>query len=197
MKTAATALLLASGLAVGSPSTNGTCKQTKVLILGAGTAGITAGQALTNKSITDFMILEYNNHVGGRAFHQPFGKKADGKPYIIEYGANWIQGVASAGGPINPIEALSQKINLQNTYSNYSNLSTYDQHGFNDYNYLLDDYNDAYTGLEQDAGMISDQGLVDNNAKVGLSLSGWTPGRNMLKQAIDWWQWGECFLFLL
>lgn len=47
-------------------------------------------QALTNASVHDFMILEYNDVIGGRAAHTGFGKQADGSPYILELGANWV-----------------------------------------------------------------------------------------------------------
>ena len=75
---------------------------------GGGVAGITAAvslapfftpsavannlkQALTNASVHDFMILEYRDTLGGRAWHKPFGKDKDGKPYNIEMGANWVR----------------------------------------------------------------------------------------------------------
>lgn len=46
---------------------NGTqCRQTKVAILGAGVAGITAAQALSNASVSDFLIIERNDYIGGR-----------------------------------------------------------------------------------------------------------------------------------
>jgi polyamine oxidase len=40
--------------------------------------------------VHDFAILEYRDTIGGRAWHKPFGKDKDGKPYIIEMGANWV-----------------------------------------------------------------------------------------------------------
>lgn len=45
--------------------------------------------------------MEYNGQVGGRAYHTDFGKQADGSPYVIELGANWIQGLGAEldGGP--------------------------------------------------------------------------------------------------
>ena len=71
------------------------------------------------------MILEYRDTIGGRAWNKPFGKNKDGKPYIIEMGANWVcifqlypwmkglcwqvkqvQGIGSEGGPQNPIWGL-------------------------------------------------------------------------------------------
>lgn len=39
----------------------------------------------------DFAILEYRDTIGGRAWHKPFGNDKDGKPYIIEMGANWVR----------------------------------------------------------------------------------------------------------
>jgi hypothetical protein len=44
-----------------------------------------------NASVHDFAILEYRDTIGGRAWHKPFGKDKDGKPYIIEMGANWVR----------------------------------------------------------------------------------------------------------
>ena len=57
---------------------------------GGGMAGISAAQALSNASVHDFMILEYRDRIGGRAWHEPFGKDKDGKPYTIEMGCNWV-----------------------------------------------------------------------------------------------------------
>lgn len=45
---------------------------------------------MSNASVHDFAILEYRDTIGGRAWHKPFGKDKDGKPYIIEMGANWV-----------------------------------------------------------------------------------------------------------
>ena len=56
-------------------------------------AGISAAQALSNASVHDFMILEYRDRIGGRAWHEPFGKDKDGKPYTIEMGCNWVRGL--------------------------------------------------------------------------------------------------------
>lgn len=47
-------------------------------------------QALSNNSITDFVIIEYNDRVGGRATQTNFGKKEDGSPYVVELGPNWV-----------------------------------------------------------------------------------------------------------
>ncbi|RAH87337.1 amine oxidase [Aspergillus japonicus CBS 114.51] len=168
----------------------GQCKQTTVAILGGGMAGIAAAQALHNASMDDFLILEYNDRIGGRAWHQPFGKKKDGKPYIIENGCNWVQGLGSPGGPQNPVWTLAQVYNLSTTYSNYSNLSTYNHNGYSDYSYLLDEYDDAYDIANANAGVILTDNLQDSTAQTGLAMAGWRPKvTDMEAQAVDWWSW--------
>ncbi len=51
----------------------------------------TTQQALHNASISDFVIIEYQDRIGGRAQHTTFGKQKDGSPYTIELGANWVR----------------------------------------------------------------------------------------------------------
>lgn len=72
-------------------------------VLGAGDAGITAAvsfvsiedlslmqhqQSLTNISVQDFFIAEYNSEIGGRCRHAVFGKDGQGNPYTFELGAD-------------------------------------------------------------------------------------------------------------
>ncbi|CAI6088945.1 unnamed protein product [Clonostachys chloroleuca] len=166
-----------------------TCRKTTVAILGAGISGITAAQALSNASISDFVIVDRNDYIGGRVRHTTFGKSPDGTPYIIELGANWIQGLGSPGGPENPIWTLGKKYNIKNTFSNYSLILTYDETGANDFTDLLDTWG-AVNGLaEKDAGRILTENLQDVNARVGYALAGWQPKKDMHKQAIEWWSW--------
>ena len=82
-----------------------TCEKTQVVILGAGVAGITAAvrfashqqfitrscqQSLTNNSVHDFLIVEYNSKRGGRCRHALFGKDRKGDPCTVELGDNWV-----------------------------------------------------------------------------------------------------------
>jgi len=53
---------------------------------------------------------------------------------------------------------------------------------------LFDDYNKAYTILQQDAGYILTENLQDRSVRSGLALGGWKPRKNMKAQAIEWWQ---------
>lgn len=165
------------------------CRKTTVAILGAGVAGITAAQALSNASVTDFLIIERNDYIGGRVAHTNFGTKPDGTPYVVELGANWVQGLGSEGGPENPIWTLAKKYDIDNTYSNYSSILTYDETGENDYSDLFDSFEEAYATVEQNAGYILTDNLQDTSTRAGFSLAGWKPKKDMHAQALEWWEW--------
>ncbi|XP_033756400.1 spermine oxidase-like [Pecten maximus] len=66
----------------------------KVLVLGAGIAGVTSAHYLKENGITDVIVLEASQRIGGRIHTVEFGKKASGEKAIVELGANWIHGRA-------------------------------------------------------------------------------------------------------
>lgn len=74
---------------------------------------------------------------------------------------------------------------IPRSYSNYSSIQTFNETGAVDYTGLLDDFEDAYSTLEQDAGDILSQNLQDRSVRSGLSLAGWKPGQNKAAQAIE------------
>ncbi|KAL2830313.1 amine oxidase [Aspergillus cavernicola] len=165
------------------------CTKTTVAILGGGMAGVTAAQALANASVTDFLIVEYRDTLGGRVRHTEFGKDPNGDPYVIELGANWVQGLGSATTE-NPIWRLAQKYSLQNTYSNYDSILTYNETGYTDYSHILDEYSVARQKASEHAGQILNNNLQDMTARSGLALAGWNPRRDdMAAQAVEWWNW--------
>jgi polyamine oxidase len=53
---------------------------------------------------------------------------------------------------------------------------------------LFNDYNKAYTTLQQDAGYILTENLQDRSVRSGFSLAGWKPRKDMKAQAVEWWQ---------
>ena len=166
-----------------------TCRKTKVAILGAGITGITAAQALTNSSVTDFIIVDRNDYIGGRVHHTTFGEKPDGSPYTVELGANWVQGIHSPGGPVNPIWKLARKYDLETSYDNDSSLITYDQTGRSDYSHLIDSVGNKWDAAAAEAGKVLSDNLQDTNVRAGFSAAGWNPKKNMHAQAVDWWNW--------
>lgn len=48
-------------------------------------------QALSNASVSDFVIIEYNGKIGGRCRNTKFGKDPSGNPYTVELGDNWVR----------------------------------------------------------------------------------------------------------
>ncbi|PHH59034.1 hypothetical protein CDD81_3855 [Ophiocordyceps australis] len=177
---------------VAQPAANGheQCRKTTVAILGGGTAGITAAQALTNESISDFLILEYQDRIGGRAHHTTFGKKPDGSPYTVELGANWISGLGKPGGPENPIWTLAKKHGVANHESDYQSILTYDHGGYNDYSNLMAAYEEASGIAHGQAGRMLANNEQDATFRTGLSLAGWQPSHsNMTAHAVEYFGW--------
>ncbi|KAI1393355.1 putative flavin-containing polyamine oxidase [Hypoxylon trugodes] len=172
------------------PRDNSTrCHKTSVAILGAGVAGITAAQALSNASVSDFLIIERNDYIGGRVAHTNFGKKPDGTSYVVELGANWIQGLGAPGAPQNPIWTLVEKYGINNTYSDYDSIKLYDESGEANYSTLFDAWDDANQDIAEHAGYTLENNLQDVSARTALNLAGWKPKKDMHAQAIEWWSW--------
>ena len=67
-----------------------TIKTTKVVIIGAGAAGIGAAEFLHNNSI-DFIVVEARDRLGGRIWTNEF------QGFVVEMGANWIHGQYDEG----------------------------------------------------------------------------------------------------
>lgn len=100
----------------------------KVLILGAGIAGITAAQRLESYGISDFLIVEAHHQVGGRLKSRRFGSadqaratdsstsRANDTLKLIEVGAQWIQGYNEH----NPIWGLARKHGIKTQLNDYT-----------------------------------------------------------------------------
>ena len=85
----------------------------KVLILGAGVAGITAAKTLHDQRVTDFVVLEGQDYIGGRMRQASFaGMK-------VELGANWIH---YADEDDNPLIPLKNKHNMTGHKSDFTNI---------------------------------------------------------------------------
>lgn len=92
----------------------------------------------------------------------------------------------------NPVWALARKYHLQNTYSNYSSILTYNETGYTDYRHLLDLYSNISTTAGEEAGRILTENLQDQTARTGLAVAGWRPRKDdMAAQAVEWWSWGR------
>ncbi|KAK0057399.1 spermine oxidase [Biomphalaria pfeifferi] len=78
-------------------------RQPKIVIIGAGLAGVAAGKYLISEGFSDFVILEASDRIGGRIWSIP----VDNNGHKVEMGANWIHGIKD-----NPIYKLADENNL-------------------------------------------------------------------------------------
>ena len=162
-----------------------------VIILGAGMAGIAAASTLYNNSISNFLILEARDAIGGRMRAVEFGG------IKIEAGANWIQGVDLSGSPrekVNPIWQLKQRCGLNGRKSDFSSRVVY-ENGVNITNVLRsNEYNSACERIVQlsTSRQAAGNRMPDISVREALSMSNWTvssPGDNF----IDWFGFDFCF----
>ena len=123
--------------------------------------------------------------------HTTFGKNPKGKPYVVELGANWVQGLRSQDGTENPIWTFAKEYKIRNKYSNYSSISTFNETGAVDFTPLLDEFEEAWTIFEQEAGRLLTDNLQSMSMRAGTSLAGWKAKKNMAAQAVEWWMWGK------
>lgn len=82
---------------------NGPSENPKILIVGAGIAGIAAGNHLAKEGFTNFKIFETSDRIGGRIWSVLMDKEGN----MAEMGANWIHGVEN-----NPIFQIADENHL-------------------------------------------------------------------------------------
>uniref|UniRef100_A0ACD5WPA4 Uncharacterized protein n=1 Tax=Avena sativa TaxID=4498 RepID=A0ACD5WPA4_AVESA len=118
-------LVLVAVVAIQCPSL-ATAAGPKVIIVGAGMSGISAGKRLSDAGITDFVILEATDRMGGRI------RKTKFAGVNVEMGANWVEGVN--GDEMNPIWTMANGtggLNLRTFRSDFDHIpsNTYKQGG--------------------------------------------------------------------
>ncbi|KAK3090336.1 hypothetical protein FSP39_011025 [Pinctada imbricata] len=85
--------------------------QVRIIIVGAGIAGLSAAQRLYKEGFQDVTILEGSNRTGGRICTTDFGRY-DTSAGLVELGANWIHGT----GEDNSVYCLANDNNLLKPY---------------------------------------------------------------------------------
>ncbi|XP_012534082.1 uncharacterized protein LOC105835392 isoform X2 [Monomorium pharaonis] len=80
-------------------------KETRVVIVGAGAAGIAAASRLLQRGMSDFVILEANDRIGGRIYTKNFGE------HVVDLGAQWVHGQSG-----NVVYELASKHNLLSSF---------------------------------------------------------------------------------
>lgn len=89
---------------MASEASSSTPRRCKILIIGAGMAGLSAASHLVKNDMTDFVVLEARKRLGGRIVNIKIGEQN------IELGANWIHGVL--GNPMYEIAIANGLIDI-------------------------------------------------------------------------------------
>ena len=180
------ALLLGACYSLATP----TCASTdpQVLILGAGVSGVAAARRLYDAGITDFIILEGRDQVGGRFISVDFaGEKVDIGNAVI----TGVDPTNSGEYATNPIWTLKQQCgvnvapftgsyNLYNSTSANKVASSTDPLVVNVSNTLYG----AYAKANQLAMNL--EGISDISLRAAFNRSGWFP-MTPLEKFVDWY----------
>ncbi|KAI8582497.1 hypothetical protein K450DRAFT_170824 [Umbelopsis ramanniana AG] len=182
MKFLSLAVISTLALAVSAAPAK-TNTKAKVAILGGGVSGISAAKNLVAAGITDFVIVEARDELGGRAHDIAFAGKR------VEKGCNWVQGLGT-----NPINEMAIKWGLKTVSDNSDNVVFYDNKGPIN---ATDTYNafwDAYDAANNIAIKRNKTDQVDISVRAALDLSGWMP-QTYVEQAIEFygfdWEFAE------
>jgi len=163
-----------------------------VLILGAGMAGISAANTLSKNNITDFLLIEAEERIGGRV-------KSVILPSThvrVELGANWIQGIDPKEPGRHPLWRIVQSCGgLGGQFVKDFNNGT--MHVFDEYGKNISDdatfkerfsyWNKALDpGLAEYAIKRQKEGLPDVTVRDGLRALGWDP-ITLMDYLIEWY----------
>lgn len=91
----------------------------EAIIIGAGAAGIAAACRLYQEGITDVLVLEAENRIGGRVHSVEFGGR------IVDLGAQWCHGEED-----NIVYQMVKDLNvLGDSFNNYQDNTYYESSG--------------------------------------------------------------------
>ena len=91
----------------------------RIVIVGAGIAGLAAAEELQVRGFDNVVILEARDRIGGRIWTEQIGS---GIP--VDLGATWIHGIRS-----NPVYEIAQSNNISTAVTDYDNAVIYDGEG--------------------------------------------------------------------
>ncbi|XP_066283765.1 uncharacterized protein [Branchiostoma lanceolatum] len=165
------------------PACQGETVKTKVLVLGAGMAGISAARSLNQSGLTDFAILEGTGRIGGRVWKVQFGGKT------IDIGPNWVHGISDD----NPIWAMVKSYNMAGIVSTLDNIKVRNSSGHD----VTSQWHTVLASLDEPSEAAYDlavernaTGQPDMPLRAALKLSGWNPTSSMEKAveyaSYDW-----------
>ena len=165
-----------------------------ILIVGAGMSGIAVADRLNRFGITDFLIVEGQDKVGGRLKSHIIHAEDTEHDTAVELGANWIHGVTG-----NYLTELAKQHNVTGNLSDFKDLIVYDEEELLYDSQLLDDssyshvlYNELNTRLNtvhQDCINLAKDYVYAREPDISigavLRLFGWEE-ESSLAQALTW-----------
>ena len=183
------ALIVASNSASNSQPSCAN-KDTDVLILGAGMAGISAAKTLSDGGVKDFIILEGRTEIGGRMRSQVLS--ATGAR--VELGANWIEELNQSDLDAHPLWRLAKQCGgLGGQFEDdvvYQAIHMFDQNGVNitaDETFLSrrSQWRTIAKQLDVYVKQRAKQNLSDITVRQALQKFGWFP-KTAVDEAIEW-----------
>ncbi|KAL6649389.1 hypothetical protein ACP70R_013613 [Stipagrostis hirtigluma subsp. patula] len=139
-------------------------KAPRVIIVGAGMSGISAGKRLWDAGVRDLLILEATERVGGRMHKHNFGG------INVEIGANWVEGVG--GDQVNPIwPIVNSTLKLRNFLSDFDSVvgNVYKENGgLYDEDYVQKRMDRAYEVEEMGVELAK---MMDPSGKDDISIA--------------------------
>ena len=152
-----------------------------VIILGGGIAGITAAKTLHDGGVTDIIVVEARDRLGGRIRRQEFGG------YQIELGANEIQGIHRTSGT-NPIWDIAvKKCGMKGRYMNFLNNThvTYKDGTIINDTLISEKFFKAMKAGAENSLKLQKEGKPDLSIRDQLVKFGWNPV-SPLEKTIEW-----------
>jgi len=141
-------------------------------------AGAAAAGALAQANVSNFVLLEAKNYIGGRVHSEPFGvAEAQG---FVELGANWVHGTQDKpGNSQNPIDRLATRVGLARTLipGSCANLSGYGMYNANgeivaDAGARVARFMSAWNCVNMSAEVMPDRSFRDALKACGWSMQG-------------------------
>ena len=168
-----------------------------VLILGGGIAGVAAAKTLHDRGVTNLLILEAMDRLGGRlrAIQVPL---AGSGPITVNSGANFIQGYDPAQPDRHPLVQILNAPScggIEGVLVDYDSIVVRNSQGvdISDSPILrYDDYETAATAAETERERRENAGQPDISVRQALSQGGWTPV-NSADEWVEWLEFDYCF----
>ena len=154
--------------------------------------GVAAANRLAELGITDFVILEAQDRLGGRM------RTAEIVPGVnVNVGANWIHGVDPAEPRLHPIFDLAERCGgLSGIYSDFDStrVTVYNSQGIrvNDSSLRYDAYATALEQATETGILEQSSGGDDTSVREGLIQAGWIPS-SPEDNYVEWFGFHFCF----